>query len=145
MSTDTPAELSDSELSPAEMCRRATHQMVSRAASDMAGLSDALLDRIGGVSGWATRYMELMDLCRQHGNKRVEADLLKMIPDTMERAQKAGKRVLEELSDDELEQAAELAMQRAIRQNPGLAVALATDAGFIDVQGLVPDAESGDD
>ena len=141
MSTETPAELADDELTPAEVCRRATYQMVNRAASDMAGLSDALLDRVGGVGGWAQRYIELMDLCRKHGNARVEADLLKMIPDTMERAQKAGKRVLEELSDDELELAAEQAMQRAIRANPGLAVAFAKDAGFVEV----PAGEEGGD
>ena len=115
MSTETPAELANDELTPAEVCRRATYQMVNRAASDMAGLSDALLDRVGGVGGWAQRYIELMDLCRKHGNARVEADLLKMIPDTMERAQ--------------------------IRANPGLAVAFAKDAGFVEV----PVGEEGGD
>jgi len=130
MSTDAPAELSVKPEST-----ETTKAIVRRAAADMAGLSDALIDRVGGVSGWADRYINLMDRCKQTDNKRVEADLLKMIPDTMEKASKAGQRALEELSDEELEEIRVAMIKDAIMSDPELAASFAKNAEIIDTEG----------
>jgi hypothetical protein len=137
MSTDAPAELTAPEEST-----ETTKAIVRRAAADMTALSDALIDRVGGVSGWANRYIDLMDRCKRTDNKRVEADLLKMIPDTMEKASKAGQRALEELSDEELEEIRVAAVRDAIQSDPALAAAIAKNATIIDTETVeVPDEQ----
>lgn len=132
MSTDAPAELTTKEEST-----EVTKAIVRRAASDMASLSDALIDRVGGVGGWADRYINLMDRCKKTDNKRVEADLLKMIPDTMEKASKAGQRALEDCTDEELEAIRVAAIKEELRADPALAALYAKNADIIDVESEV--------
>jgi hypothetical protein len=139
MSTEAPAELTPKTKTIGST--EETKAIVRRAAADMTALSDALIDRVGGVSGWADRYINLMDRCKKTDNKRVEADLLKMIPDTMEKASKAGQRALEDLTDAELEEVRVAAIKDAIMSDPALAHALAKNADILDVQ----QAEAGND
>ncbi len=136
MSTDAPAELTVKDEST-----ETTKAIVRRAAADMTALSDALIDRVGGVAGWADRYIDLMDRCKVTDNKRVEADLLKMVPDTMEKASKAGQRALEDLSDEELEVIRVEAIKDAIRSDPELAASFAKNANIIDVEVTEVDSE----
>ena len=136
MSTATPTELDETlEISTS------TRGLLARTAIDMAGLSDALLQQLGGVSGWSGKYKDLYDRAIQAGNYRVAADLLKMVPDTMERASKAGSRAIEDLTDAELEQAAVGILVRAMKSDPDLAVALAKDATVIEVAKENSDAD----
>jgi hypothetical protein len=128
MSTDSPTELNESlEVSVS------TRGMLAGIAIDMTGLSNALLKQLGGVSGWSSKYKDLFDRAIAAGNYRVAADLLKMVPDTMERASKAGSRAIEDLTDAELEQAAVGILVRAMKSDHSLAAALAKDATVIEV------------
>ena len=128
MSTAAPTELED-----ATEISASTRGLLARTAIDMAGLSDSLLQQLGGVAGWSAKYKDLFDRAIQAGNLRVATDLLKMVPDTMERASKAGSRAVEDLTDEELEQAAVGILVRAMKSDPDLAVALAKDATIIEV------------
>ena len=128
MSTESPAELNETlEISAG------ARGLVASIAIDMSGLSDALLKQLGGVSGWSGKYKDLYDRAIAAGNYRVAADLLKMVPDTMERASKAGSRAIEDLTDAELEQAAVSILVRAMKSDHSLAAALAKDATVIEV------------
>lgn len=128
MSPAAPTEL-DTTLATAASARG----LLARTAIDMAGLSDALLQQLGGVSGWSGKYKDLFDKALAAGNYRVAADLLKMVPDTMERASKAGSRAIEDLSDSELEQAAVGILARAMQKDPSIALALSKDAQIIEI------------